>query len=284
MLKIAIVTDSASNVPAEVAHELGIRVVPLYIIFGDESYLDGVDLDAPSFYAKLKTSSVIPSTSQPTPAAFMEIYNELLKEHDYIFSIHASSELSGTYQSAMLARAGLDQARVEVIDSRLATVCQAFVVIEAARAVVRGASVDKVRQRITEVMASVRLLFVVDTLEYLQKNGRIGKAASLVGSLLSLKPILTLEDGVVAAREKALGSRKAFSRVVQLMQDEIGSAPVSIMAVHSGAPDKAEELVQEAQAHFNCVEIGVTDVGPVIGAHTGPGAAGIAWHTVPARA
>jgi len=270
-------------VPANVARELGIRVVPLSIIFGNESFLDGVDLDASSFYAKLKTSSVMPSTSQPAPAAFMQVYNELLREHDYIFSIHASSELSGTYQRAMLARAEVSPEKVEVVDSRLATVCQAFVVIEAARAVMRGAGVDEVRRRIGEVMASVRLLFVVDTLEYLQKNGRIGKAASLVGALLSLKPILTLEDGVVAAREKVLGSRKAFSRVIQLMKEEIGSTPISVMAVHCAAPEKAAQLVQEVAANFNCVEIGVTDAGPVIGAHAGPGAAGIAWHTVSAR-
>ncbi len=284
-LKIAIVTDSVGDVPGAVARELNITVVPLSVIFGEESFLDGVDIDSASFYEKLKTSSVMPSTSQPTPAAFMDVYRELLNTYDYIFSIHASSELSGTYQSAVLARDEVAPEKIEVVDSRAATACQALIVIEAARrAAGPDADIVAVRQRIQEVMASTRLLFVVGTLEYLHKNGRIGKAASVLGTLLSIKPLLTIEDGVVAPYEKVLGSRKALKRVMQLVEEEVGQAPISVMVAHCAAPDKASEFVEAVKANLNCVEIRVIEVGPVVGAHAGPGAAGIGWHTVPEKA
>lgn len=273
-----------ADVPKDIARELDITIVPLHVIFGEESLLDGVDIDSPSFYARLTTSSVMPSTSQPAPAAFIEVYTQLLRSHDHVFSIHASSGLSGTYQSAVLARDEVDPGKIEVIDSRLATVCEALVVIGAAQAAAGRADVGAVRNRIHELMAAARLLFVVDTLEYLAKNGRIGKAASVLGTLLSIKPLLTLEDGIVAPYEKVMGSRKAFSRVIQLMKEDVGSAPVVVAVAHCAAPDKAAELVEAVKADFNCAEILIVEVGPVVGAHVGPGAAGLGWHTLPALA
>jgi DegV family protein with EDD domain len=280
-LKIAIVTDSVADVPESLRKELGITVVPLSIIFGDETFIDGVDLDIYSFYTKLKASKVMPSTSQPSPADFMKVYTGLLDENDYVFSIHASSALSGTYQSAVLAKETLAADNVEVIDSRQATMCEGFVAVEAARAAARGAGTDAVRRRIEQTMASVRLLFVVDTLEYLAKNGRIGRAASLVGALLSVKPILSIEDGVVAPFEKVIGARKAFHRVIQSMKEQVGSERVSAAVLHCNAPYKAEEWKREVEANFDCAELIVADVGAVVGAHVGPGAAGIVWHTLP---
>lgn len=226
----------------------------------------------------------MPHTSQPTPAAFMETYTGLLKSYDYIFSIHASSEVSGTFQSARLACDEVGAGKVEVIDSRSVSIGEAFAAVEAAKAALGGAGVDAVRRRIQEIIGATTVLFAVDTLEYLQKNGRIGKAASVVGALLSVKPILTLEDGVVAPREKVLGLRRAFNRVIQIMKDDVGTAPISAMVAHCDDPDRGRQLVEAIEANFDCVEMHVAAVGPIVGTHAGPGAAGVAWHKLPVRA
>ncbi len=277
-MRIAVVTDSMADLPREMADELGVSIVPLTVIFGEEAFLDGVEMNAHDFFARLKTSSVMPSTSQPSPADFIQVYDDLLGKYDHIVSVHASHRLSGTYQSACIARDTLESRSIDVIDSKQVTMCEGFAVLEAARAAQRGASREEVCEAALRVAGCVRLLFTVDTLEFLERNGRIGKAASLLGTLLSIKPIIHLEDGEVAPRDKVLGARRLLPRVVELMNEAIGSRAIRAAVLHTDAHEKAEEWRCEIEKAFKCSELIVNEVGPVVGTHAGPGAVGVAWH------
>ena len=277
-MRVAVVTDSMADLPREMADEHGVSVVPLTVIFGEEAFLDGVEMNAHDFFARLKTSSVMPSTSQPSPADFIQVYDDLLGKYDHIVSVHASHKLSGTYQSACIARDTLESRSIDVIDSKQVTMCEGFAVLEAARAAQRGASPEEVCQAALRVAGSVQLLFTVDTLEFLERNGRIGKAASLLGTLLSVKPIIHLDDGEVAPRDRVLGARRLLPRVMELMNEAVGSGAICAAVLHTDAHEKAEEWRREIEKEFKCRELIVNEVGPVVGTHAGPGAVGVAWH------
>lgn len=277
-MRIAIVTDSMADLPADLAEENRIHVVPLYVIFGEESFLDGVNITSREFFRRLKTSSTVPSTSQPSPASFISFYDRLLEEYDHIFSIHASSKLSGTFQSACIARDTLEKESVEVIDTYQVTMCQGFVALAAARAVLEGAGPQRARDVIHEAMDSARLLFTVDTLEYLARHGRIGKAASMLGTMMSVKPIARIIDGEVTPVAKAYGRRVVLSRVLSLMNKEIGPGQaIHASIVHADSADRAVEWSETIKSEFNCREMIITECGPVVGTHAGPGAIGVAW-------
>jgi DegV family protein with EDD domain len=277
-MRVAVVTDSMADLPKEIAEEHGVSVVPLTVIFGEETFLDGVDMTSRDFFARLKTSSVMPSTSQPSPADFIQIYDDLLKTNDHIVSVHASHKLSGTYQSACIARDTLESHAIDVIDSKQVTMCEGFAALEAARAAQRGASPEEICEAALRVAGSVQLLFTVDTLEFLERNGRIGKAASLLGTLLSIKPIIHLEDGEVAPRDKVLGARRLLPRVMELMDEAIDSRAIHAAVLHTDAHEKAEEWKREIGEKFSCKELIANEVGPVVGTHAGPGAVGVAWY------
>ncbi len=278
-MRVSVVTDSMADLPRQIAHEHGISIVPLTVIFGEETFLDGVDLDSRGFFAKLRGSAVMPSTSQPSPADFIRVYDELLKTYEHVVSVHASSKLSGTYQSACIARDTLGSGAISVIDTSQVTMCEGFAVLEAARAAQGGAGPEEVRGVASRVADSVQLLFTVDTLEFLERNGRIGKAASLLGTLLSIRPIIHLEDGEVAPADKVLGSRRVLPRVIELMDKSIGGAQaIRAAVVHADAQEKADEWKGEIEKRFKCREIIFAEVGPVVGTHAGPGAVGVVWH------
>ncbi len=278
-MRVAVVTDSMADLPREMAEEHGVSIVPLTVIFGEETFLDGVDMNSHAFFTRLKTSSVMPSTSQPSPADFIQVYDNLLKTHDHIVSVHASHKLSGTYQSACIARDTLESRAIDVVDSKQVTMCEGLAVLDAARAAQRGASREEVCEAVSRVAGSVQLLFTVDTLEFLERNGRIGKAASLLGTLLSIKPIIHLEDGEVAPVDKVLGARRLLPRAIELMDKAIGGSRAICAAVlHADAQEKAEEWKGEIEKKFKCEELIVAEVGPVVGTHAGPGAVGVAWH------
>lgn len=277
-MRVAVVTDSMADLPKETADEHGVSIVPLTVIFGEETFLDGVDMNSHDFFARLKTSSVMPSTSQPSPADFIQVYDDLLGKYDHIVSVHASHKLSGTYQSACIARDTMESRAIDVIDSKQVTMCEGFAVLEAARTAQRGASRQEVCEAVLRVTGSVQLLFTVDTLEFLERNGRIGKAASLLGTLLSIKPIIHLEDGEVAPADRVLGARRLLPRVMELMTEAIGSRAICAAVLHTDAHEKAEEWKREIDKGFECRELIVKEVGPVVGTHAGPGAVGVAWY------
>nr|WP_246880022.1 DegV family protein [Bacillus suaedae] len=277
--KIKIVTDSTADIPQGLAEELGITIVPLNVIFSnEESYEDGVTLKADDFYRYVKERNHIPSTSQPTPFQFEEVYRSLLEEDDTtIISIHISSKLSGTYQAATIAVQSLEAAEsIHVVDSKRASYAIGIIVVELAILAREGKSSDEIRSRLNELLDDTQVYFMVDTLEYLQKNGRIGRASALLGSMLKIKPILSLtEEGEVYSFEKARGQKKATNRIIEVLQEQYGSEPIHVGISHAVNEEYAKEVLALLKEKFDIKSEVITTIGAVIGAHVGPGTVAI---------
>ena len=270
-MPVKVVTDSTSDLPAEAARELGITVVPLYVRFGTESYRDGVDLTADEFYRKLANSPTLPTTSTPPPGVFAEVYSKLAEETDEILTIVISSKLSGTYQSATNAKSMVtNRCRIEVIDSQNVAMGFGLLVIAAAQAAQAGASLKEVMDLVNKGISRSHIIIYFETLKYLAKGGRIGKAQGLLGSMLSIKPILTMKDGEIApmtrVRSKAAGMEYIRNFVA-------GFSAIEKLAVeHCTTPDDADKLADILSASVAKENIYGSTVSPVLGVHAGPGA------------
>lgn len=276
MTKIRIVTDSTADIPQQEQEALGIEVVPLKVHFGTDTYVDGIDITASEFYEKLAAATELPTTSQPSPVDFMDVYKKWEDEPDTeIISIHISSAFSGTYQSAVLAKSLLEeQMKVHIVDSRSTCYGLGMLAVSAAKAAQEGKSAEAILAMLEKLRADTRIYFVVDTLEYLYKGGRIGKASAMFGSLLNIKPILTIDDsGEVAPVDKVRGAKKALHRMIELLKEEFGDRPICLCVGHSGAESKesAEELRDMVMSQVNVQSDSYIEIGPVIGVHTGPG-------------
>ena len=269
-MTVKIVTDSVADLPSQVAQELGITVIPINIRFGDEVYRDGVDLTVEQFYDKLQSSKTFPVTSVPSPATFAEAYDKLAEETDEILAIMVSSKLSGTHEVA-LQSIGLmkRKCRVEVIDSLSAVMSQGFIVIKAAKVANSGASLDEVIEVTRKNIPRVAFLAAFDTLEYLRRGGRIGRAQAFLGSMLKINPIVTLKDGVV---EPAGRTRSRAKAIDYLCDFAMSYSRIEEMAVEDTAcPDEAEVLVERLSSKFPKERIYRSKMTPAIGTHTGPG-------------
>ncbi|MBP1991424.1 DegV family protein [Paenibacillus eucommiae] len=276
MSSIRIVTDSTADIPLAVREELGIEMVPLKIHFGSETFLDAVTLQSASFYEKLVSTAALPTTSQPSPLEFMEVYKRLAEEPGtQIISIHLSSALSGTYQSAVLAGNMMEEeklGKVNVVDSLSASYGIGVLAVAAAKAAREGHSVEQILTLIQNIRKDYKIYFLVDTLSYLQKGGRIGKASAVLGSLLSIKPILSIDkDGVVAAIDKVRGQRKAMARIIELMQADIPGKALHLVIAHANNLEAADQLRGLIEDNFEVLSVEYIILGPVIGAHAGPG-------------
>ncbi|MBM4432522.1 MAG: DegV family protein [Chloroflexi bacterium] len=269
-MTVKIVTDSAADLPAGVADSLGITVVPLNVRFGTDVYRDGIDLTNEQFYQRLKQSKVLPTTSVPAPNAFAEVYDKLAQETREILVITLSSKLSATYEVA-LQSIGLmkRKCRIEVIDSRWAIMAQGFVVIAAAKAANNGASLDEVIKIARETMSRVDFRATFDTLEYLLRGGRIGRAQAFLGSILKMNPIIGIRDGEVFpfARERSRG--KALDHIYKFAAS---FSHIDELAIEDATtPQDAEKLIERLSAKFPRERIYRSKVAPVVGTHTGPG-------------
>jgi DegV family protein with EDD domain len=272
---IHVVTDSTSDVPQAEAKKLGITVVPLTVRFGDEQFRDGVDLDSDSFYAKLRTTSVHPTTSQPTPEQFADVYQSLLASAaDSVVSLHISSKLSGTLQSANLAAGGVDPARIHLVDTQSVSGGLQLLVLAALRDVADGRDAASVADRARERRGTVTISVLLDTLTYLQRGGRVGRAQALVGALLSVKPLLTVEDGEVAPQARVRNRKQGIDKIVELLRKRMPLR--GLAAFHCGAPELLDPLCDRLARVAPGVDIVRGQVGPVVGAYTGPGGIGIA--------
>jgi DegV family protein with EDD domain len=274
---VRIVTDSTADLPAEVANELGITVVPLTVFFGDEAYLDGVELDNAAFYQKLEASKDLPRTSQPSPAVFAEAYRRLLDQGTQaILSIHVSSKLSGTYQSACAARNALaeegNNVPLAIIDSLSVSVGMNHAVQQAARLANAGLGLDEIKASVEDALTRTRILAVLDTLEYVRRGGRIGGASALLGNMLSFKPIISLKDGEVIAVERPRTRSKAYARIAQLLSD---MGPVETVTIAQSNDEVGQQLA-EALREVYSGELPIYRLGAALGTHTGPGTAAIA--------
>ncbi len=269
-MTVKIVTDSVADLPSQVVNELGITVIPLNVRFGTEVYRDGVDLTAEQFYDRLVHGKVLPVTSVPSPGTFAEAYDKLAEETDEILAIILSSKLSGTYEVALQSIGLMERkCRVEVIDSRWATMAQGFIVMKAAKAAQAGASLDGLIEVVQKTVPRVDFLSTFDTLEYLKRGGRIGKAQAFLGSILRVNPLITLRDGVVEPAGRTRSRAKAIERLYNFV---MSYSYIEEMAVEDTAtPDEAEMLVERLSFKFPKERIYRSKMTPAIGTHTGPG-------------
>lgn len=273
-MAVKIVTDSTADLPGELARELDITVVPLNVHFGEETFLDGVDLDADQFFERLVSSSQLPTTSQPSPGVFLEIYRELTQAGHQVVSIHISDKLSGTLNSARQALEQLGDAPVELIDSLQVSMGLGLAVTAVAKVVKQGASYEEALQAARTVTGEVQVFALLDTLEYMQKGGRIGRVRAIIGGLLRVRPIVTVKDGVAhsdaTARSRALGIRHMLGVAER-------RAPLKQVAVcYSTSSEEADELEEKVRPFVSDGNVVRARFGPVLGTYLGPGAVGIA--------
>ena len=275
---VKIVTDSTGYLPLEVLEQHDIRVVPLNVHFGeDRVYQEGVNLTNDEFYKMLAEAPALPTTSQPSPGQFRDVFGELTEAGHQVVCIVLSQKMSGTYQSALEASRAFPDADIAVIDSEFVAGGLAVMTLTAAEMTADGRSIDQIVERVEQMKPDTRLFFVVDTLEYLQKGGRIGTASALLGTMLKVKPILTVSEGIVQPVDRVRTKRKALQRVLAEMEDSVSpNQPVQVAVMHALAPDEARELESEAQRRLHCERILTIDVGSVVGIHTGPGVVGAA--------
>ncbi len=283
MSEIAIVTDSTASIPQELMADLPITVLPLNIIWNGETYQEGIDIDVDEFYTRLKTEKTSPTTSQPSPEMFRRVYQKLLDERKEVVSIHISARLSGTVFSAMQARSQLDTDRVEIVDSRVASMALGFSVLAAARAAKEGAYLEEVKAIAERCSSNAGALFTVTTLEYLHRGGRIGGASAFLGTALDLKPILMLVDGKIEPVERVRTMSKALDHLVVQLKKQIGKkSPLNFAVIHAMCPEEGQKLLDRLCDAFPTNQIDsaiLSDISPVIGTHTGPGTLGIAYMT-----
>ena len=272
----AIVVDSTADFPEAPQRFANWRVVPLYVLFGDESYRDYEELSPAEFYARLRTAPELPTTSQPTPGDFLAAY-EQLSSYDRIYSLHLSSALSGTYQSAVTAAAEVDD-KVRVVDSEAASAAVAMLGLAIQRRLDRGTTDEEIDELIRRYKRDAGLIFTVDTLEYLRRGGRIGRASAWAGQLLHVKPILTIEREVVPLK-RVRGNQKAMQEFVNAFTSTTKDTPtLKVGIAHADAPERAEQLRKMVRAERNQAEVEiVTTLGAVLGTHAGPGTVGFFW-------
>jgi DegV family protein with EDD domain len=271
---IKVVTDSSVDLPPDLARELDVTMVPLSIHFGDRTYIDGEDIDAATFYRLLRTESTHPRTAQPSVGRFEEAYRRIAADGHEILTITLASSLSGTFNSASVAAQNVPEARVTVIDSGTASMAIGSMVIRAARMGREGKTTEQIKAALDEMRPRLNIFLLVETLTYLQRGGRIGRASSLVGTLLDIKPIITLKDGVVMPLRRVRTHNKALQEIVTLVS---GDAPIEeIYVMHADARAEAERLASLLRPVVGDVPIPVNPLGPVVGVHIGPGSLGAA--------
>jgi DegV family protein with EDD domain len=274
-MSVAIVTDSTADIDSAEAERRAIIVVPLTISFGDDLYFDRVDLSPAGFYERLQDASRLPRTSAPAPGAFLEAFQRAGKDYESVLCITISGRLSGTYNAATTAR-GLfaDPTRIVVLDSRAATAAEATGVLAATAAASNGMGMSEVAAVASGVFDRQGILVGLETLEYLQRGGRIGRASAFLGGLLSVKPLLTLKQGEVAPSERVRSRARMLERLAQFALSY--PEPETVRIAHAAAKSEADELAERIQEARQDAEVSVEWMGPAIGVYAGPGAVGIA--------
>jgi DegV family protein with EDD domain len=280
MAKIALVTDSTAYIPANLVKKYKLSVVPQILIWGEQTYRDGVDIQPDEFYARLRTARVMPTTSQVSIVSMQETFQGLINKGFQVLAIFISGKLSGTMHSAvqgkeMLGRAG---SKVTLVDSNSTAMAMGFQVLAAARAAAEGASLKECQAVAERSRDLTGLYFAVDTLEFLHRGGRIGGAQRFIGSALNLKPILAVRDGRVEPEDRVRTKAKALERVLELVAEQTrGKSPIRLATLHANAEAEARELLARASQELGAVESVLSSVSPVVGTHAGPGTVGLAF-------
>lgn len=278
MSKVAIVTDSTAYIPQDLVDKYDIRVAPQVLIWGEQTLLDGVDIQPQEFYTRLQNDPVHPSTSQVTPGKFKEIFEELLEDDREILAILLSEKLSGTIDSAEQAIEFFPDAPIEIVDSETTAMAMGFIVLAVARAVEEGATLAECKALAKKAVPHTGVVFAVDTLEFLHRGGRIGGGSRFLGTALNIKPILEVKDGRVEAVERIRTRKKSLKRVVELIEGKVGNRqPVRLAALHANAREDARLILEQAIQRLSPVETIYSEVSPVVGTHAGPGTVGLCF-------
>ncbi len=274
-MPVKIVTDSAADLTEEQARDLGVTVVPLLIRFGDEEFVDGVDLSAEAFYAKMAELDVLPSTAAPSPGSFEKVFREAAMEGDQVVCINLSSALSATMAAAQSAAQAVgDDLDVRVLDSVSITAGQGRQVMAAAEAASGGADADEIERLIADLSARTRIFGALDSLDNLKKGGRIGGAQAMIGSMLSIKPIIDISSGTV---EEA-GKQRTRKKAMAFLRDRLFEQPdLESVAICNGGADDVEQMIALLEPRYSREQLSVWTIGPVIGAHGGPRVVGLSW-------
>lgn len=287
MCKVAIITDSCASIPESILQALDIHWVPYYIHRGKEVLRDLVTIQRETFYQWLPSAKELPTTASPGPGDYLEMYEQLSQGGDVkeIVSIHMTSKGSGAYQAAKVAQSMAKETTpglmVEVIDTLNVSMCHGWIVIEAARAAVAGKSLTEILAIVKKLIPLTHMIQTADTLKYLYMGGRIGKAKHLVGNLLNIKPLISMENGVIVPIGQARSRHKAYQMMVDKIEAAVGTmGKIKIAYVHAAAQEEAEKIRAMVEARLTCVESMIAELSPALGVHTGPGTAGVCYYPV----
>lgn len=287
MPKVAVVTDSTASIPEVLIEAINIRWVPYYIHRGKEVLRDLVTIKREAFYKWLLTAKLLPKTANPSPGEYSNMYERLARDEGIreIISIHMTSKGSGAYQAALVGKSMVENLfpdlRINIIDTLNVSMCQGWMVIEAARAALEGKSLSDIVEMIKKMLPITRMIQTADTLKYLYMGGRIGKAKHLIASMLSIKPLIGMEDGVIVALGQTRSRGKAYQRMVDMVESVVGpKGKIKIAYVHAAAREEAEKIKALFEERLTCVESLIAELSPALGVHTGPGTAGICYFPV----
>lgn len=288
MSKVAILTDSAASIPENMLAALNIRTVAYYIHRGQEVLRDLVTVQREEFLNWLATAKFLPTTASPGPGDYLEAYRDLAeKGAEGIVSIHMTSKGSGAYQAATVAQSMMQEQqpdlRIEVIDTLNVALCQGWMAIEAARAALAGLRLDEIVEKIKRMIPITRMIQTADTLKYLYMGGRIGKAQHLVGTLLNIKPLIGMEDGVAVPLGVARSRGQAYQMMAEKIEEVVGAGKIKIAYVHAGARQEIEKIKQLVESRLNVVESFIAELSPALAVHSGPGTAGLCYYPVTGR-
>ncbi len=277
--KIVVVTDSSAYIPSSALGNFNIPVIPLWLIWGDERFRDGVDIDPPAFYRRLRESKDFPTTSQPSAGEFIDFFRQVGAGADAIVGVFISSKLSGTIPSAEAAKEQLPGMTIRIVDSLSTSMGLGFAALAAARAAAAGKTLDEVVTAAESVRDRMNVLFAVDTLEYLHRGGRIGGAKRFLGTALNIKPLLHLDDGRVEALAQVRTKRKAVAQMLDVVEERLAGKPMAEVSVLDvDAPEEGDALARQVEERFGISPVYRTTVSPVIGTHAGPGTVGICFY------
>lgn len=281
---IKIVSDTTCDLPPAWVEEYDITIVPINIQFGTESYKEGVDMDWNLFYQKIDELGILPTTSQPSVGEFAEVYRSLAKEGDVdaIISTHVTGKLSGTYQSAVMAAEEVaDKVKVYPHDSLSGSAALGLACVEASRMARAGKSAEEIVERLDEIRSRVNVLFVMENLEYPRRSGRVGGLKAALGSILNLKPIVGLEDGLLDITESVRTRKKSLERLLDIAEERVGTTtPIDMGVIHARAPEAGEEMLIRVKERFNCREAYVVELCASLTVHFGPGMVGLGFYEV----
>jgi DegV family protein with EDD domain len=280
MSKVAVVTDSSAYIPTELCKKTNISVVPLSVIWGDESFYDGITITPSQFYTRLKDAKIMPTTSQAAPQDMRKTFSDLLEQDYDIMGIFISEKLSGTMASAIQARDELSSAKdkISIFDSETIAMALGFQALTVARAAQDGASLVDCQKLAEQVRPNTGVYFAVETLEFLHRGGRIGNAQWLLGAALNMKPILTIKEGKVDSADRVRTLSKAHERVIELVAEKCaGKSNIRLATLHANAEANAKSVLKKASEKLSAVESIFSEVSPAIGTHTGPGTVGLAY-------